>query len=181
MGSDNLRLGKAGYQVIMIFSIILLPMILSSVSMVEDICCRSENISDAGLLSEVFYLPKDVPDDLPTLCEAKCGFEQVEGAEYYCFKNGGWESAECNEGNFRVKRSGRSIHAMSTTTTTTTTTTTPTTTSTTTTTTTNPYCNISTDHTMCKYEGPSASCSSTTVARSFSESGKNLILLNITS
>jgi len=29
---------------------------------------------------------------------------------------------------------------------------------------------------MCKYEGPSASCSLKTVARSFSESGKNLIL-----
>merc|ERR1711942_222820 len=115
--------------------------------MVEDICCRSENLSDAGGVAEVYHLPKDAPDGLPTTCEARCGFEQVEGAEYYCYKNGGWESADCSEGNFRVKRSGSSIHAPSTTTTTQTITTTSTTAIS------NPYCDLSTDHTMCKYEG----------------------------
>merc|ERR1719228_2157842 len=110
-------------------------------------------------------------------CEAMCGYEREEGAEFYCFTAGGWEANKCSEENFRVKRSGSSIHKLTTTTTTTTsTTTTTTTTYTTTTSANNPYCDISMDHTMCKYEGPSADCALKTVARSFSESGKNLIL-----
>ena len=109
------------------------------------------------MLSDVYLLPSNAPDGLPTTCSDKCGYAREEGVEYYCFVQGGWQTTNCSESNFRVKRSGNAIHKAPTTST-------------------NKYCDISINHTMCKYDGPSTECALKTERRLFSESGKILIL-----
>merc|ERR1719481_872021 len=38
------------------------------------------------------------------------------------------------------------------------------------------YCELSSDHTMCKYPGPSDECTAKTTGRAFTEAGKKMIL-----
>jgi len=95
---------------------------------------------------------------------------------------------ECNGGNTTTSNNTTPLPTITTTTTTTTTNTTATTTNTTNITTTvdslttvssssnASYCTLDEGHTMCKYQGPSDSCSSKTIFRKLSAEAKTIIL-----
>ena len=120
-------------------------------------------------MAGVYVLSRDDPADKPWDCMDKCVYEKDGDSSYNCFKKGGGMFSECGEDNMERTtasppsggdRGGggevaKPVGEVPTN---------------------KQYCDASSDHTMCKYPGPSAECAAKTTGKAFTVAGKKLIL-----
>jgi len=141
----------------------LLLIALASVPAVfmQDACCRVKTVKGSGDLAGMYLLSRDEPTDRPADCMDKCVYEKDGSSSYYCFQAGGGMFSECGADNMEATTAnppggggdGGAPAASN-----------------------KEYCDTSSDHTMCKYPGPSAECAAKTTGKAFTPAGKKLIL-----
>jgi len=143
----------------------LLSTAVPGVFLLDDSCCRVKTVKGAGNLAGTYFLSRDDPDGKPAECMDKCVYERKEDQSYYCFKKGGGMMSQCGaedmemttskppsggEGEVAKPEAGVPTNKE--------------------------YCDSSSDHTMCKYPGPSKECAAKTSAKAFTDAGKKLIV-----
>ena len=122
-------------------------------------------------MAGVYVLSRDDPADKPADCMDKCVYEKDGDSSYYCFMKGGGMFSECGAddmemttasppsggndggdggGGGEVVQPGGEVPSNK------------------------QFCDLSEDHTMCKYPGPSAECEVT--GREVTAAGRKLIL-----
>jgi len=134
-----------------------------------DACCRFKTVRGSGGLAGVYTLTRDDPEGRPAECMDKCVYEKRGDSSYYCFKKGGGMFSQCGADSMEATTpqppsgggdggsggSGGSGGAVPSN---------------------KQYCDKSSDHTMCKYPGPSTECAAKTKGKDFTAAGKKLIV-----
>ena len=120
-------------------------------------------------MAGVYVLSRDDPADKPWDCMDKCVYKKDGDSSYNCFKKGGGMFSECGADNMERTTASppsggdgggggevaKPVGEVPTN---------------------KQYCDASSDHTMCKYPGPSAECAAKTTGKAFTVAGKKLIL-----
>jgi len=144
----------------------LLPSILFlvffAIILTQDDCCKKKMVEGTDKLSGTYTLSADNPSDRPAECMDKCVYEKAGDSSYYCFKKGGGMFSKCSaDGGDMEKTSSKPPSGVN---------------EHTGVASNKKYCELSSDHTMCKYPGPSDECTAKTTGRAFTEAGKKMIL-----
>ena len=109
---------------------------------------KHTKVTGTGPLAGTYHLSKDYLQDVSADCMDRCVYQRDGDTNYYCLKAGGRMFSECV-----VNEESGGIPSNE------------------------KYCEITPEHTMCKYPGPSAECTRMLVYEpGLSESGKQAIL-----
>jgi len=143
--------------------ILLLSAALPGVLLLEETCCKVKRVTGSGNLAGTYFISQDDPEGKPSECMDKCVYERTDDQSYYCFKKGGGMMSECGAENMEITTAkppaggevakpepGVASNEK--------------------------FCDLASDHTMCKYPGPSPECAAKTTGRAFTDAGKKLIL-----